>query len=157
MQRAVIMLVAGTLMVSCNLSDQKEGTGSAISQEEKIVSATIEELLSEPTVYRDQTVAVSGMVTHVCRHGGQKCFILAEDGQTQLRVVTGGEIDEFETSLEGSSVAFKGIFRILNPEQTEEHLEEHDGQGHHGEGNPHSRAEKSSYYIQAEEYREVTP
>jgi hypothetical protein len=147
----------GTLMVSCNLSNQEEGTGSAISQEEKIVSATIEELLSEPTVYRDQMVAVSGMVTHVCRHGGQKCFILAGDGKTQLRVVIGGEIDEFETSLEGSTVAFKGIFKILDTEQTEKHLESHEDQEHHEEERAHSQAERSSYYLEAKDVREVTP
>ncbi|MFO7935889.1 MAG: hypothetical protein R6U78_17625 [Bacteroidales bacterium] len=157
MHRAIIMLMVGALMVSCNLSDQKEGTGSAISQEDKIVSATIEELLSEPAVYRDQRVAVSGMVTHVCRHGGQKCFILAGDGQTQLRVVTGGEINEFETSLEGSTVAFTGVFRIEDAAQSAKLVEDYESQEHHTGDMPHSEAEQASYYIEAKDFKEVTP
>ncbi len=97
----------------------------------KIVSATIQELLAQPADYDGKEVAVSGMVTHVCRHGGQKCFIVAEDGETQIRIVPGGDIDEFKIDLEGSTVAFKGVFRVLNAVATEELVEDHESKEHH--------------------------
>ena len=153
MQRVIMMLVVAALLGACNRSDKKEGQEA--SQMQEIVSATVEELLSAPVDYRDKEVAVSGMVTHVCRHGGQKCFILAGDGETQLRVVTGGEIEEFETSLEGSMVSFRGIFRI--GETAEVSAEEAETGEHHTGEMPHSEAEQSDYFIEATEFREVTP
>jgi len=157
MERVIMMLVVAALMGACNKSNQGDGQVSADPNQETIVSATVEELLSNPADYQDKEVAVSGMVTHVCRHGGQKCFVLAGDGETQMKIVTGGEIDEFGVSLEGSTVAFRGMFRILNQEETGELLQEHESQEHHEEEMPHSPAERSSYFIEATDFREVTP
>lgn len=153
MQRVIVILVVAALMGACNLSNQDRGKDSSPAETEKIVSATIEELLSKPTDYQGKEVAVPGMVTHVCKHGGQKCFILAGDGETQLRIVTGGEIDEFETSLEGSTVAFRGVFRI---ESTEENGEQ-EARKHHTEEMPHYQAEQAGYFIEAVDYKEITP
>jgi hypothetical protein len=160
MRRVIIMLVAVALMGSCNRSERHEGQGPALSGDEKIVSATIEELLANPAGYQDREVAISGMVTHVCRQGGQKCFVLAGDGETQLRIVTGGEIDEFDTSLEGSTVAFMGIFRIRETPGTEAGTgtgEKAAAGEHHTEEMPHAEAERSDYFIEALDFREVTP
>ncbi len=96
------------------------------------------------------------MVTHVCRHGGQKCFIVADDGETQIRIVPGGDIDEFKIDLEGSTVAFKGIFRVLNAEQADEHVEDHESKEHHAVEQAHSSAEKADYFVEALDFKEVT-
>jgi hypothetical protein len=96
------------------------------------------------------------MVTHVCRHGGQKCFILADDGETQIRIVPGGDIDEFKVELEGSIVAFKGTFRILNPEVAVEHVEDHESKEHHEVEQSHSSVEKAEYFVEAVDFKEVT-
>jgi aspartyl/asparaginyl-tRNA synthetase len=124
---------------------------------EKIVSATIGELLATPDVYQDKEVAVSGMVTHVCREGGQKCFIVADDGETQIRIVTGGDIDEFKVDMEGSTVAFKGIFRVLKPEQADAQLEDYNSKESHLVEQSHSSAEKADYFVEAIDFKEVTP
>ncbi|MCK4745722.1 MAG: hypothetical protein KAT15_01745, partial [Bacteroidales bacterium] len=79
MQRILLFVVLAVLVGSCNQAAQKEGSDSQTSDVEKIISATVEELLAQPTEYEGKEVAVSGMVTHVCKHGGQKCFIVGED------------------------------------------------------------------------------
>ena len=96
------------------------------------------------------------MVTHVCRHGGQKCFIVAEDGETQIRIVPSGKIDEFKVEMEGSTIAFKGIFRVLNAEETEEHVEDHESKEHHEVEQSHSSAEKAEYFVEAHDFKEIT-
>ncbi|MDF1574128.1 MAG: OB-fold nucleic acid binding domain-containing protein [Bacteroidales bacterium] len=155
MQRPVLLIVIALLACSCNQSAKKEASTPETVQAEKIISATLTELLAAPADYQDKEVAVSGMVTHVCRHGGQKCFIVAEDGETQIRIVPGGGIDEFKIEMEGSTVAFKGTFRILNAELAAEHVEDHESKEHHAEEQSHSSAEKAEYYIEAVEFKEV--
>ena len=125
-------------------------------QVEKILAASIEELVAHPAEYQDKEVAVQGMVTHVCRHGGQKCFVLAEDGETQIRIVPSGDIDEFKIDLEGSTVAFKGVFRMMDTQEAQARLEDHDSKEQHLTEMAHSEAEKADIYIEASDFREVT-
>ena len=156
MQKAAFLVLIAFLAVSCN-QPSREKNSSESTEVEKIVSATIQELLATPADFDGKEVAVSGMVTHVCRHGGQKCFIVAEDGETQIRIVPGGEIDEFKIELEGSTVAFKGVFRILNPVNAEELVEDYESEEHHAEEMAHSEAEKADYFVEAVDFKEVTP
>lgn len=157
MQRLIIWVIMAFLAVSCSQGVKKEGVSPEAVQKEEIVSATIVELLANPADYQDKEVAVSGMVTHVCRHGGQKCFIVADDGETQIRIVPAGDIDEFKLELEGSTVAFKGVFRVLNTAEAEELVEDYESKENHVVEQAHSTAEKADYFVEAVEFKEVTP
>ena len=156
MQRSILWIFIALLAVSCNQTAKKEGVNPEVVKTEKIVSATIVEILATPADYIDQEVAITGMVTHVCKHGGQKCFIVGDDGETQMRIIPGGEIDEFKVELEGSTIAIKGIFRVLNTEQAEEHQEDHDSKEHHSEEQSHSTAEQAEYFVEALDFKEIT-
>jgi hypothetical protein len=157
MQKLALLAILAFVAMSCNQASE-ENTAANPSQEiEQVVSATIQELLATPAEYDGKEVAVSGMVTHVCRHGGQKCFIVADDGETQIRIVPGGEIDEFKIDMEGSTVAFKGVFRVMAPAEAEEHVEDHESQVHHAVEQSHSEAEKAEYFVEAADFKEVTP
>jgi cytochrome c-type biogenesis protein CcmE len=156
MQRLIVWVLFAILLGSCGQSNKKEGTTAEASQTEEVVKATIQELLAQPADYDGKEVAISGMVTHVCKHGGQKCFVLADDGETQIRIVPAGDIDEFKIDLEGSTVAFKGTFKVLNPVQAEEHVAEHDSKEHHETEMSHSPAEKADYFIEAIDFKELT-
>lgn len=155
MHKLAILLSVALLMGACNQGSQNNADAKAEKSEE-IISATIVELLANPEEYQDKEVAVSGMVTHVCRHGGQKAFILDEDGETQIRLVPTGDIDEFKIELEGSSLAVLGTLKVLNPVEAEEHLEDHESKEHHAEEMAHSEAEKADIFIEAHEYKEIT-
>ena len=156
MQRILVWVLFALLAGSCNQVTQKENTGSEITDTQKIVSATIQELLAQPAEYDGKEVAITGMVTHVCKHGGQKCFVLDEDGETQIRIVPSGDIDEFQIDLEGSTVAFKGTFRVLNPVEAEEHVADHESKEHHEAEMSHSEAEKADYFVEAVDFVEIT-
>jgi hypothetical protein len=155
MRRSILWILIAFLAVSCNQTTTKESNPEE-NQSEKIVSATIAEVLATPSDYLDKEVAISGMVTHVCREGGQKCFILADDGETQLRIVTGGDIDEFKVNMEGSIVAFKGIFRVLNTAQAEVEKEDYNSKESHVVEQAHSSAEKADYFVEAVDFKELT-
>ena len=157
MQKVALLAILALLAMSCNQASEENKAANEPQEMEQIVSATIQELLTTPAEYNGKEVAVSGMVTHVCRHGGQKCFIVAEDGETQIRIVPGGEIDEFTIDMEGSTVAFKGVFRVLNSTQTEELVEDYESKEHHAVEQSHSAAEKADYFVEAVDFKEVTP
>ena len=156
MQRSILWVFIAFMAVSCGQSASKDSVSPETEKTVDIVSATIDELLATPADYQDKEVAVSGMVTHVCREGGQKCFIVGEDGVTQIRIVTGGDIDEFKIDMEGSTVAFKGVFRVLNPEQAEVQIEDYNSKESHLVEQSHSSAEKADYFVEAIDFKEVT-
>ncbi len=155
MHRILFWVALVILTGACNQAGQKEGE-SRPEKAEKIVTATIQELVARPEEYKDKYVAITGMVTHVCRHGGQKCFVLAEDGETQIRVVPSGDIDEFNIELEGSTVAFKGTFKVLEPEQSEAHVADYAAEASHVTEMAHSEAEKADMFIEAVDFKEIT-
>ncbi len=155
MNKIAILLSITLLFGACNQTSQKQ-TNTESPNNEEIVAATIEELLANPSEYQNKEVAISGMITHVCRHGGQKCFVLAEDGETQIRLVPGGDIDEFKIELEGSILAVKGTFRVMASPQAEELVVDYESKEHHAVEMSHSEAEKADIFIEALEYKEVT-
>ena len=93
----------------------------------KTANENLSEDLSEMTVddfseqigdFVGKEVTMSGRVTHVCRHGGQRLFITGEDSSKTVRVTTGENIPEFDISLEGSMIVVKGIVKELIIDET---------------------------------------
>ena len=58
--------------------------------------------------------------------------------------------------MEGSNIAFKGTFKILNAELAAESIEEYESQEQHAVEQSHSSAEKAEFYIEAVEFKEVS-
>lgn len=69
---------------------------------------TVDELLANADTYANKEVIVKGTVTHVCRHGGQRLFIIGSDPDNRLKITTGPSISEFTIELEGSTVEISG-------------------------------------------------
>lgn len=93
----------------------------------KTTNENLSENLSELTVdnfseqIRDfvgKEVMISGRVTHVCRHGGQRLFITGIDSSKTIRITTGENIPEFDISLEGSMIGVNGIVKELIIDET---------------------------------------
>jgi putative hemolysin len=156
MQRLIFWVAGVLLITACSQAARNEGSDSTDGRTQEIVTATVEEILAQPAEYEGKQVAVSGMVTHVCRHGGQKCFVLGQDGKSQIRIVPGGDIDEFKIDLEGSTVSFLGTFRIMEG-QAAGQMEDAESQMEDVQEMAISEAESSAYFIEATDFKEVTP
>jgi hypothetical protein len=156
MKKLILLFAAAALfMVSCNQAIKGDKTTEQTKTEET-VNATIEQLIASPADFENKEVVLSGMVTHVCKHGGQKCFVLAQDGETQLRINVGASIDEFDVAMEGSTVEFTGTFKILTETESAELQEDHESQAHHENEMAHTEAEKADYFVEATSYKEIT-
>ncbi len=151
----IVWMAALVMLASCNQSGDRPGTDTSANDREEILTATVEEIVAQPAEYEGKEVAVSGMVTHVCRHGGQKCFVLGEDGETQIRIVPGGDIAEFLIDMEGSTIAFRGVVKVMDTQQSADMAQENASMAEHAVEMAHSDAEQSETYIEAVDFREV--
>ncbi len=65
-------------------------------------------------------VEVSGMVVHVCKHGGKKMFLIGEDPEKRVKITTSEKVSVFEPELEGSVVSVKGVIEPIEEEAVPE-------------------------------------
>ncbi len=125
------------LAVSCGQKSNK----SANLPDLEISEVTVEELLADASPYVDRPIAIRGTVVHVCRHGGQRLFIVGEDGEDRFRITVGENISEFDIELEGTMIKVNGVVKELIIDETylakweaeiDEGSEHSRGEGHEG-------------------------
>ncbi|MDH6304590.1 hypothetical protein M2459_001325 [Parabacteroides sp. PF5-5] len=95
-----------TILITCFLScNNKSGStaGSTVYEVESLLSVAEQQV--------DKDIMIQGMVTHVCKHSGKRCFIAAENGEESIRIEAGGEITAFDKNLIGSSIKVKGTLK----------------------------------------------
>jgi len=146
--RILSLTVLLVLAVSCGQQSNK----STDLSELEVSEVTVEELLADASPFVEHPVMVKGTVVHVCRHGGQRLFVVGEDGEDRFRITVGENISEFDVELEGSTIEVNGIVKELIIDDTylaewEADLgeeSEHDrGEGHEGgvgHGDDHGEA-----------------
>lgn len=114
MKKTLTVLSIALLLFACNSGTQKAGADSG---SEKIVA--LEEIMSSGEELKDQLITVSGMVDHVCRHGGQKLFLRNDSGDVRLLVLVTESIPEFDIALEGSDIEVTGKLAVSLMEDLE--------------------------------------
>ncbi len=117
-------------------------------------------------------VILNGMIDHVCKHGGQKMFIVNENGDARIKITTGENMAAFNTELIGETLMVVGVIDehrideeylreweeelIAGVDEDEEHSEKgeplHMGE-HGGEGNA-EETEENPEMKQINEYRQ---
>jgi hypothetical protein len=63
-------------------------------------------------------VAVEGIVTHVCRHEGQKMFITSTNSDERIKITCGEHDAGFDMELEGNTVKVTGTLKELRIDET---------------------------------------
>jgi hypothetical protein len=129
MNKLIPFIALSIFLFSCN-------TGTKSNEE--IKSITFEELTASADGLNEQLVSIEGIVTHVCKHGGQKLFLTDETKELNLLVKVTESIPEFDVALEGSTVQITGKVIITVAEVKEEGHNHGDGEEH-----VHSGAEGS--------------
>jgi len=126
----IILLV---LTISCGQQSKKTTDLSEL----EISEVTVEALLADASSYVETPISIKGTVVHVCRHGGQRLFIVGEDGEDRFRITVGENISEFDVELEGSMIEVNGIVKELIIDDT--YLAEWEAEV--GEGSKNDRGE----------------
>ncbi len=82
---------------------------------------SLDELMSGIEGYVDSTIAVNGIVDHVCRHDGKKLNLTDSMQVNEIHVKTSEYISVFDDSLNGLEITLVGVLRELKID--EEYLE----------------------------------
>jgi len=93
-----------------NNTGENDGTSST---DEMVVEASINELQENPEEYVGKKVSIEGIVTHVCRHEGQKMFITSTNPDEKIKITAGEDDTGFNLELEGQTVKVTGILKEL--------------------------------------------
>jgi len=103
--RQFFLVVLALALFSCSGNRQQAGDAVATFELDNLLAVAEQEV--------DQTVTVTGFVTHTCKHSGKKCFIVGESQATSLRVEVDaeGEIEMFTPDLIGSKLAITGVLK----------------------------------------------
>lgn len=149
MYKNLLMIVVAAIALWACGGQNTASTEQTTEQEEQVVvveeatAVTVANFKEKAADLIDKEVLVEGTVTHVCKHGGKKMFIMAEDPDVNVKIVTGDETAAFDPELEGSYIKVHGIVEAIEVEV------EGEGQLHEGEEGEHEEdeAHKTIYHV----------
>ncbi len=110
-KQSVFLFIAAFLFFSCGNNSNTAEQNTQADSEYSVVA--LNDLLENPDAYVDKPVKISGLVTHVCRHGGEKLFITTADESNSLKITTGGDASRFDVAYEGSVLEVEGVLKKL--------------------------------------------
>jgi len=144
-------------LISCSSESGKSG-----ETKDDIKVIAIENLENSAEDIGDNIVQTTGMVTHICRHGGQKMFLTDDTKESHILVRVSSSIPEFKVSLEGSTLEVTGKLVATVTEATD-----HEGHDHskdeecaaevkmkEGSGSEASTT-KITYHLEALSFKEI--
>ena len=143
------LLLVVVFLISCGETTNKKEESN---QETELLTVaeipvvTIGGFDTEAGNYVDQEVQVSGIVDHLCKHGGKKLFLVADDGDLHV------ESDErFDDKLAGLDITVNGIVREFRIDEGYCLQMEEDNIQSHKEGNTEDdlykqKMERIQYY-----------
>jgi hypothetical protein len=132
-KKVLFILMATAFLWSCGSQTTTDQEQTETQEQEVIVE--------EPTVialadFKDKAeslvgkeVILEGTVIHVCKHGGKKMFITADDPNIRIKITAGEENISFDTELEGSYVSVHGIVEAVEAEEVGEGQGQGQGKG----------------------------
>jgi hypothetical protein len=123
MKKLTILAVISFILLSVNTliaQDEKKVTQMTVSADSKLTVITPETFQEFAAQNVGREVEISGMVVHVCKHGGKKLFIVGEDPEKRVKITTSEKISVFEPELEGSTIAVSGIIEPIEEEAVPE-------------------------------------
>lgn len=98
------------ILGACN-QQKKGGNASqplAISPKEGIKYSTVEGILEQAGSLSGKTVNVSGIIEHVCKHGGKRFKILSSDGSQELKIELGENFKAVDACIVGKNARVTG-------------------------------------------------
>ncbi len=98
MKRVLFFMLAVIVAASCGTKKEAE--------QDKVFK--VGEILAKGDSLANDTVFVTGIVDHVCKHGGKKMFLVGSTEDERLRIDLGEGDLVFKQELIGSTVTVKG-------------------------------------------------
>ncbi|MGE5425121.1 MAG: hypothetical protein ACM3N9_07135 [Syntrophothermus sp.] len=126
-----LLIVSVFIIFSCNNNASKEQVAKADT-----VAVTVANFVKQADSLVDSAVTIEGVVSHTCKHGGKRMFLIDNNNDSvMVEVIAGGDIAKFDEAIIGSRVKVFGLLReeridtkylneweaeVLKPQATEE-------------------------------------
>ncbi len=95
------------MAASCN-QGVKDETSAAKADTAWVTVLTFEK---QADTLANKPVRIEGTVSHTCKHGGKRLFLVDGADSIRVKVTTGEKIVKFDESMEGSRVQVLGILK----------------------------------------------
>ncbi len=122
-----MILVAGLLMMACGTQTEHQAGGVVETSE-------IAQLVADPLHYEGTVVRFEGVISHICRHSGDKMRVVQAGDETySMQVMLGEHMNRFDVEDEGREVMVLGTLKtqVTNLDELDaDHEHEHDEDGH---------------------------
>ncbi len=142
MKKLFILFTVVAIAAACNLKTEKK----AESNEVKTIKVEFADFVKNTDTFVGKKIEISGIVSHVCKHGGQKLFLVYGENEERIKVIAGENMAAFNTDLEGMTLKVIGIVEELRIDEAylqdwEKEIAE-DVEKEHIEGEEHAHGEK---------------
>lgn len=112
MKKIILFLaVIALFTTSCENHKTTESGNSnkAVAVPDEIVELNIADFDEQAGNYVGKKIELEGTVDHICKHGGQKLFLVSEESDARIKIVPDEEIAAFNSELEGEKIELVGI------------------------------------------------
>lgn len=79
MKKLAFLAAAAVMILAASCSNKSENAEEA----ENLVS--VDSIVANAAAYEGDTIVIEGVVSHLCKHGGTKAFLLGSDDNTMIR------------------------------------------------------------------------
>lgn len=107
-RKVLFVLMAGVLMFSCGEQPKEKEAA------EEVLSLSIIEILEDPLEYEGKVVSIDGIISHVCRHSGDKMRVMPEVDKEDytILVMLGDFMNTIDAGFEGESITCQGKLKV---------------------------------------------
>lgn len=144
--KSILILATALLIVACGGNTSNKSKGEE-AQGEVVATMEIDALLASAEKLVGQEVAIEGICTHICSHGGRKIFLMGSDDAKTIRIES-GKLGAFDQKCVNSIVKVKGMLREERIDEAYlknwEELEAANAAEEHGDGEGGCSTEKAA-------------
>lgn len=106
----LIFTVIALFITSCeNAQKSKESNNNDVVVVDEITTINIADFDSQVGDFVGKKIQLMGTVDHICKHGGQRLFLVSDDSDTRIKITPDEEIAAFNAELEGDQLLIVGI------------------------------------------------
>lgn len=110
-------LVACIIMLSFVIVSCQNNASTSQKSKEEVVTIAFKDFNDQAGDFVGKKIQLIGTADHVCKHGGQKMFLVSEDSEDRIKVVPGENVAAFNTELEGESIVVIGMVDELRVDE----------------------------------------
>lgn len=119
--KKIVLVIAAFLFATLSYSQEIKK-----SDDVEMIKVEVNTFKEKAPELVGKIVEIQGMATHVCKHGGDKMFIMNDNPEIQVKITRNPKMAAFVPELEGSTIWVKGIVQEMEVEMEAEEDEVQD-------------------------------